>query len=472
MQDPVALARAAVDGRRVLSRWLRHAGPALPATATHGGLPLSRLRGVALSHDAAGAVDGLCLLTVGAGSGLGQHGVWRFGGVDVPLRWREAPPPRLQQGVAGSACTVRNQTSSPALVGTPGTLVIDERQPGRYSLLVAAHVVATAPQAASGDLIVVRTPAGAGFEGRLRRWAPTFGGSSYSWWYDAALVAVDNATAAALVKVLPLSSGRRLTDLRPGEPVRFLDADGRLRLQGHVVNPVADVWVDAARPDGGSEHFYLEDAVRVKMATRDGDSGAAVYDEGGRVVGVHCAGDSGDGYFWPFFRAADAFGVDLLLAGEFAALGPPAAPRAAAAPSAAPAAPLASAPQVLARTLWAEAGGAKGHSAGFARRAEALAALIVNRQAAASGSVQAVCRDPQTFACWTAHGASVRQLLALRDDDAAFAHALSLSHRALEGSLDDPTGGATVLNRLPASLPPGATETLRIDGLVFGRAAP
>ena len=66
----------------------------------------------------------------------------------------------------------------------------------------------------------------------------------------------------------------------------------------------------------------------------------------------------------------------------------------------------------------------------------------------------------------------MRQLLALRDDDAAFAHALSLSHRALEGSLDDPTGGATVLNRLPASLPPGATETLRIDGLVFGRAAP
>lgn len=471
MRDQAVVARAAIEARRALSRWLRRAGPAPPARATHGGLPLSGLRGVALSHDAAGVVDGLSLLTVGAGSRLGRQGVWRFGGVDVPLRWRESPPPRLQQGAAGSACTVRNQTCAPRLVGTPGTLAIDERQPGRVWLMVAAHVVASAPQAASGDLIVVRTPAGAGFEGRLRRWAPTFGGGSYSWWYDAALVAVDNATAAGLAQVLPLSSGRRLTNLRPGEQVRFLDADGRPRLQGSVENPVADVWVDAARPDGSSDQFYLEDAVRVGMATQDGDSGSAVYDDGGRVVGLHCAGDGGDGYFWPFFRAADAFGVDLLLAGELAALGPPAAPRAAA-PSAAPAVPVASAPQVLARTLWAEAGGAGGDGEAFARRAAALAALIVNRRAAATASVEAICRDAQIFTCWSAHGAATRKLLAVRDDDPAFARALALAHAALDGTLADPTGGATVFARLPAPLPAGATETVRIDGLVFGRTAP
>lgn len=99
----------------------------------------------------------------------------------------------------------------------------------------------------------------------------------------------------------------------------------------------------------------------------------------------------------------------------------------------------------IARTLWGEARGEG--SAGML----AVAAVILNRLHVAQtrggfwwgSSLIQICQKPYQFSCWNKDDPNYRKLLAVDERDLHFATALRIARRAVNGVLDDPTGGAT-----------------------------
>lgn len=105
---------------------------------------------------------------------------------------------------------------------------------------------------------------------------------------------------------------------------------------------------------------------------------------------------------------------------------------------------------ILARTLWGEA---RGESV---RGIEAVAAVVINRARRGGWwgrSVEGVCRKPMQFSCWNPDDPNRAKLEAVDESDRMFRICLRIARRALAGSVDDPTRGAThyhVRGLLPA----------------------
>ena len=106
----------------------------------------------------------------------------------------------------------------------------------------------------------------------------------------------------------------------------------------------------------------------------------------------------------------------------------------------------------LARTLWAEARG-EGQSG-----MTAVAAVIANRVTAAAryrakwrtphvlygdGTFKSACKRAFQFSCWNANDPNLPKLEAVTNEDPAFRAAMAISQEAIDGTLVDPTGGAT-----------------------------
>lgn len=127
----------------------------------------------------------------------------------------------------------------------------------------------------------------------------------------------------------------------------------------------------------------------------------------------------------------------------------------------------------LARTLWGEARGEG--TAGM----QAVAAVVMNRVRIAremgrhwwGNSIIQICQKPFQFSCWNKNDINYRRLLAVDDDDKYFGAALHVARIAVEGRLDDPTGGATHYHA--AGMMPHWAETEKpvavIGGHIFYR---
>ncbi|HWX50411.1 MAG TPA: cell wall hydrolase [Roseomonas sp.] len=131
--------------------------------------------------------------------------------------------------------------------------------------------------------------------------------------------------------------------------------------------------------------------------------------------------------------------------------------------------------EILAMTLWAEAGTRP------VRAIEALAAIIMNRvRLAERGAAThwgkglgAICRAPFQFSCWNRN--HIRHLLmqAIPPGDPALAICRRIAARAAAGALADPTGGATHAHGVE-ELPPwavGEAPLAEIGGMLFYRPA-
>lgn len=100
---------------------------------------------------------------------------------------------------------------------------------------------------------------------------------------------------------------------------------------------------------------------------------------------------------------------------------------------------------VLARTLYGEARGEP------LRGKEAVAAVVINRVKRArerggywwGDTVETVCRKPWQFSCWNPDDPNRAKIEAVTPDNRIFRSCLRVARRAVEGTLDDPTGGAT-----------------------------
>lgn len=95
---------------------------------------------------------------------------------------------------------------------------------------------------------------------------------------------------------------------------------------------------------------------------------------------------------------------------------------------------------ILARTLYGEA---RGESV---RGIEAVAAVVINRVRRAGwwgDSVETVCRKPWQFSCWNEGDPNRTRLEKVDESDRVFRICVRIARRAIAGTLDDPTGGAT-----------------------------
>jgi N-acetylmuramoyl-L-alanine amidase len=101
---------------------------------------------------------------------------------------------------------------------------------------------------------------------------------------------------------------------------------------------------------------------------------------------------------------------------------------------------------VLSRTLWGEARGEG--AAGM----EAVACVILNRVRVAErkagkywwgNDIISVCQKPYQFSCWNRSDPNYRRLLNVDDSDIHFNTARRIARRAVAGTMEDFTGGAT-----------------------------
>lgn len=101
---------------------------------------------------------------------------------------------------------------------------------------------------------------------------------------------------------------------------------------------------------------------------------------------------------------------------------------------------------VFARTIWGEARGEGPNGM------EAVADVILNRVKAAQDrggywwgdNIISVCQKPYQFSCWNRSDSNYKLLQAVTEkSDIYYATAIRVARRAVAGTLDDITGGAT-----------------------------
>lgn len=257
---------------------------------------------------------------------------------------------------------------------------------------------------------------------------------------DAALVEIAPETARTLALAYPYLRPTGVGSGALAERNSLVLQTGRGPLRGVLIGPVADLNV---RTTSGS--LYTLRSVytyRAAEPTQPGDSGGAVWDENGRLVGIHCGGLDGDpgrisnAFFCPIDPIVEAFGVRVLTSES---VNPPLQPG-----PPIPLPPPADAGReldVVARTIWGEAG-ELGEEA-----MRAVAAVILNRRAHGKwmgGTALEVCLRPYQFRCWDVSSPAIHRMRAPPPDDPALKLAREIAGKALaSGIVPDPTKGAT-----------------------------
>lgn len=329
-----------------------------------------------------------------------------------PVTWHRAAPCRAQSEAPSLERGRGGQT------GTAAALVRDRLAPERQYLLTCAHVVAPDTAARAGDAVQI-TLAGSRWTGRLCEWQPALGDGCPESELDAALVEVDASTLQRLLQAL----GAQAAPWLPAGLDDRVEADQPVALQrsallgGAPLNGrLASFWSGEVLVDEDDfPDYFLRRAIgyRVDPASQPGDSGAAVWSRGDRLLGLHVAGlaegSSRFGANAVMLRAQPAldwFHVKPWLRDDGATLTDadrptlPPRPGDGRVPAPAPADQGDDAARdqlVLAQTLWGEARGEGNEGM------EAVAAVILNRHRVAwrgARTVADVCLARRQFSCW------------------------------------------------------------------------
>lgn len=386
------------------------------------------------------------------GLALPRHWPTPDGRERVPVRSLRAPR-CLRQG--GGTANARN-TSRAGGSGAVTAIVQRQGNAERLFALSAAHVLAVDGDARLGDDITIDGR----LSGSLFDWLPLLGDARVETSVDAGIAEISAAQARDLRQHYAHLAPRATSSaFHRDQPVRIERCAGPLA--GRLLGSLWTGWVDA--PDNpGAQDYLLLDGLTYQAetpGTRPGDSGSALVDEDGRLLGLHCAGSPDSGADWnaigcPIETVLEQLGCEMPATRSAAAAPKPAAnppPRPLARarnpaqpPRAGDAPPRPSANEdALARTLWGEARRERQPAAIM----EAVAHVVFNRVGAQSWwgrTIAEVCRQPYQFPCWDPHDPSIRELLRVTAGDPVFDLARDTARRAIDGTLGaDPTQGAT-----------------------------
>ncbi len=186
--------------------------------------------------------------------------------------------------------------------GTFGCLVrLNGDKEGLY-ILSNSHVLANQGVANKGDVIIQPGDLDSGKEpgdviAKLFDWVPfEFTATSYPNLVDAAIAKVnDNDTVRSAIRKIGLPKGISTT-LRRGMKVRKTG-----RTTDYTIGEITDVDYRLAlkykKPGGEKDRVGLRDQVLCTRYTAGGDSGSAVINSKGRVVGLHFAGSPSTSIF-------------------------------------------------------------------------------------------------------------------------------------------------------------------------------
>lgn len=452
---------------------------ASPARASPAQILYDRLRAQLRPGAATGPWDGLSWCGPGLvsavalplGAGAAGLELWLGAGArprDLPRRWRIGGhwvDLAVHAGghVVAQAAQASNLDADRMRAGMVSAVVRDRLHHDRHYVLSCGHVLAGNTRARKGDRIELSDGRRVLGHGTLEDWAPVLGDGIPHVGIDAGIVRID----AALFEALPRS-------LLPGgvSTSYRLDQDVVLKLDPGINGRLKTRWsgyVDVAGSER-PEDYFLENAIGY-LLDRDpdaGDSGTAVWNGDGKLVGIHVGAPGGDerwrsnAILCPIDRIMDWFDIEPLLSDGrvFAAMPADAAfaPRAAVPDVVAPPAgtlPAAAADEdiaVVAMTLWGEARG-EGEQG-----MQAVACVIgnrVRRRWRRKTGYVAVCRDRWQFSCWNENDPNLRRLEAVRrNPDAAYRLAAAIAGRLVRGELDDFTFGATHYYAVSLPRPP------------------
>lgn len=327
-------------------------------------------------------------------------------------------------------------------LGTIAALVRDRLHADRYYLLSCGHVFGGSPQAQIGDSIDVEL-GGVRVGAKLVDWEPVLVDGIPHTGIDAAIARIEDAARQRLTG-LPLPLGTSST-YRYDQPVTLKltqNNDGLLRTRWSG-------YVDVEGTDRERD-YYLENAIgyQTSVPSLPGDSGAAVWDQHGNLLGIHVGAPIGNeqwrsnAVFCPIDRIMDWFDIEPVTANAAGAVLTPDSARVASRPQLGPV-PAQSQEEVLiiAKTLWGEA---RGEGTDGMR---AVACVIGNRKELKwQGKIgyAAVCLAYKQFSCWNDGDPNRSRMDAqARHPDSAFTEALAIAGQLVSNQLNDMTFGAT-----------------------------
>lgn len=202
-------------------------------------------------------------------------------------------------------------------VGTFGCLVRKPDEPGVFYVLSNSHVLANEGLGKAGDVVLQAGKHDGGIDPGdilcdLAEFIPfQFTDEGFPNLVDAAIAKVrKNAEITSKVAMIGVPKGistvvrrgmkvkkcGRTTDLTFGE---IKDVDYRLPMTYKM-------------PGGGSGRVGLRDQVLCTRYTAGGDSGSAVFNTGGKIVGLHFAGSSSTSIFNKIGNVLDLLGVEVV----------------------------------------------------------------------------------------------------------------------------------------------------------------
>lgn len=200
--------------------------------------------------------------------------------------------------------------------GTFGCLVKKaDGSPGLY-MLSNSHVLADEGLASIGDVILQQGRADGGTQpgdviGTLADFVPfTFGSRGFPNKVDAAIAKVKSRDVLKTLRVLGFAPKKTSHVIRRGTVVAKVG-----RTTDYTLGVVRDLNYRLSlrykKPGGGTARVGFRDQVLCTRFTGPGDSGAAVLNQRGKVIGLHFAGSPSTSIFNRITNVCDQLGVTL-----------------------------------------------------------------------------------------------------------------------------------------------------------------
>lgn len=203
-------------------------------------------------------------------------------------------------------------------VGTFGCLVRKRDEPDNLYVLSNSHVLANQGFCTAGDIVLQAGKHDGGLDPddvlcELAEWVPfEFTDDGFPNLVDAAIARVRNPEeVTSFVNLLGVPKGVS-TVVRRGMLVRKAGRTTDLTI-GEIKDVDYRLPMSYKTPDGeGTGRVGLRDQVLCTRYTAPGDSGSAVFNTQGKIVGLHFAGSTSTSIFNKIGNVLDALGIDIV----------------------------------------------------------------------------------------------------------------------------------------------------------------
>lgn len=199
--------------------------------------------------------------------------------------------------------------------GTLGCLVQKRGDTKTLYILSNSHVLADEGTGKKGDAILQPGPFDGGKSpadviGHLTEWIPFQFGSTYTNLVDAAIAEVKAANVTSVIRLIGVPKGTSVT-VRRGMQVQKTG-----RTTDYTIGVIKDIHYRTSlqykKPGGGKGWVGFREQVLCTRYTDGGDSGSAVLNMDGKIVGLHFAGSPSSSVFNRIGNVLTALDIEVV----------------------------------------------------------------------------------------------------------------------------------------------------------------